>query len=67
MQGCCTDFFYEFELEVEHIKKTNANPITQAKLALEYIEIKLKELFLWLEKLDMQIKNGDSVKRHFCN
>ncbi|MBP2281715.1 hypothetical protein H4V97_000033 [Flavobacterium sp. CG_23.5] len=62
MQGCCNDFFYEFELEVEHIKKTNANPITQAKLALEYIEIKLKELFLWLEKF---IFNSKEDEIHF--
>lgn len=46
----CGAFFYEFELEIEHIKKTNFDPISQAKQALQYIEVKLKELFQWLKK-----------------
>lgn len=46
----CGAFFYEFELEIEHIKKTNFDPISLAKQALQYIEVKLKELFQWLKK-----------------
>jgi hypothetical protein len=46
----CGAFFCEFELEIENIKKTNFDPISLAKQALQYIEVKLQELFQWLKK-----------------
>lgn len=50
MQIYCDAFFCEFELEIEKIRKTTTDPISQAKQALQYIEVKLKELFKWLKK-----------------
>jgi hypothetical protein len=50
MKIYCDAFFCEFELEIEKIKKETNDPISQAKQAIQYIEIKLKELFKWLKK-----------------
>jgi hypothetical protein len=49
MQIFCDAFFCEFELEIEKIKKVTLDPINQAKEILEYIQLKLKELFKWLK------------------
>jgi hypothetical protein len=50
MQIFCDAFFCEFELEIEKIKREIVDPISQAKQVLEYIQLKLKELFKWLKK-----------------
>ena len=50
MRIYCDAFFCEFELEIEKIKKETIDPISQAKQALQYIHVKLKELYKWLKK-----------------
>lgn len=50
MQIYCSTFFCEFELEIEKIKNKTIDPICQAKEVIQYIELKLKELFKWLKK-----------------
>lgn len=62
MQIFCDAFFCEFELEIEKIKREILDPISQAKEALEYIQLKLKELFKWLKKY---IFNSEEEEIHF--
>ena len=62
MKIYCDAFFCEFELEIEKIKKETTDPISQAKQAIQYIEIKLKELFKWLKKY---IFNSIEEEIHF--
>jgi hypothetical protein len=62
MQAYCETFFCEFELEIEKIKKAIIDPIHQAQQALQYIYIKLKELFKWLKKY---IFNSIEEEIHF--
>ena len=62
MKIYCDAFFCEFELEIEKIKKETNDPISQAKQAIQYIEIKLKELFKWLKKY---IFNSIEEEIHF--
>ena len=61
----CGAFFYEFELEIEHIKKTNFDPISLAKQALQYIEVKLKELFQWLKKFKFNSVDEEILSASF--
>ncbi|MFV5701721.1 RteC domain-containing protein [Flavobacterium sp. XS2P12] len=62
MQIYCDAFFCEFESEIEKIKNTTIDPISQAKQVLQYIQVKLKELFKWLKKY---IFNSIEEEIHF--
>lgn len=62
MQIYCDAFFCEFELEIEKIKKATLDPISQAKQVLQYIQVKLKELFKRLKKY---IFNSIEEEIHF--
>lgn len=63
MQQYCGNFFLKFDLEMEQIKNSNISPICKAKLALNFIEEKLKGLFSWLE--NYHFKSDEEEIRFF--